>query len=126
MTTTLINQAFTNLLAPITIIKYVGQTDLSFCTRFREHLRDYRYKTGNSKFVQHLHEHNHSFGPINSVMDILQIVGKGAMMDTLERYHIYKITNFGTQINDKSTATCNILFNTLIRQTYLEGIPNHV
>ena len=103
--------------------KYVGQTDRSFRTRFREHLWDYRYKTGNSKFAQYLHEHDHSFGPINSVMDILQIVGKGAMMDTLERYHIYKITNLGTQINDKSTATCNILFNTLIRHDVPRGHP---
>ena len=78
---------------------------------------------GNSKFAQHLHEHNHSFGPVNSVMDILQIVGKGTMMDTLERYHIYKITNSGTQIIDKSTATSNILFNTLIRHDVLRGHP---
>ena len=93
----------------------MGQIGHSFHTRFREHLRDYRYQMGNSKFAQHLHEHNHSFGPVNSVMDILQIVGKGTMMDTLERYHIYKITNRGTQIIDKSTATSNILFDTLIR-----------
>ena len=33
---------------------YVGQTVRSFRTRFREHLREYRYKTGNSKFAQHL------------------------------------------------------------------------
>ena len=94
---------------------YVGQTGRSFCTRFREQLRDYRYKTGNSKFAQHFREQNHSFGPINSVMDVLQILKKGTMMDTLERYHIYKVTNLGNQINDKSTTTCNILFDTLLR-----------
>ena len=99
----------------------MGQTERSFRTRFREHLRDYRYMTGNSKFAQHLHEYNHSFGPVNSVMGILQIVGKGAIMDTLERYRIYKITNLGAQINDESTATCNILFNTLIRHDVPRG-----
>ena len=57
---------------------------------------------------------------MNSVMDILHAVGKGAMMDTLERYHIYKTTNLGTQINDKNTASYNILFDT----TYLEDIPS--
>ena len=99
----------------------MGQTERSFRTRFREHLWDYRYKMGNSKFAQHLREHNHSFGPINSAMDILQVVGKGAMMDTLERYHVYKITNLRAQINDKSTATCNILFDTLIRHDVPRG-----
>ena len=101
----------------------MGKTGRSFRTRFREHLRDYRYKTGNSKFAQHLHEHNHSFGQINSVMDILQVVGKDAMMDTLERYHIYKITNLGTQINDKNTGSYNILFDTLIRHDVPRGHP---
>ena len=57
---------------------------------------------------------------MNSVMDILHAVGKGAMMDTLERCHIYKINNIGTEINDKNTASYNILFDT----TYLEGIPS--
>lgn len=86
--------------------------------RFREHIRDYRYRTGNSKFALHLHEYNHTFGPINSVMEKLHLVGKGAMMDNLERYHIYKIRNLGTQINDKNTASYIILFDT----RYLEGI----
>ena len=102
---------------------YVGQTVRSFRTRFREHLRDYRYKTGNSKFAQHLREQNHSFHPINSVMDLLEILKKGAMMDTLERYHIYKVTNLENQINDKSTATCNILFDTLLRHDVPRGLP---
>ena len=103
--------------------KYVGQTGRSFRTRFREHLRDYRYKTGNSKFAQHLQEHNHSFGPLNSFMDILQVIGKGVMMDTFERYHIYKIGNLGTQIHDKNTASCKILFDSLIRHDVPRGHP---
>ena len=63
------------------------------------------------------------FGPIASVMDVLQVLKKGAMMDTLERYHIYKATSLGNQINDKSTATCNILFDTLLHHDVPRGRP---
>ena len=91
--------------------------------RFREHLRDYKYRTGHSKFAQHLQDSNHSFGPIDTVMDILHVIKKGAMMDTLERYHIYRITSLGTQINDRNTASHNMLFDTLIQHEIPRGHP---
>ena len=80
--------------------KYIGQMGRSFCVRYGEHLRDYKFRTGNSKFAQHLHDCNHAFGPINTVMDILYTIKKGAMMDTLGKYHIYRVTSLGTQINE--------------------------
>ena len=36
--------------------QYVGQTGRSFRTRYREHLRDFKYNSGNSKYEQHLIE----------------------------------------------------------------------
>jgi len=32
------------------------------------------------------------FGPLEYIMDIVHITTKGKMMDTLERYHIYRET----------------------------------
>ena len=82
-------------------------------------------KMVNSKFAQHLNDNNHSFGPTEKVMNVLHPIRKGTMMDTLEKYHIYKATKLGTQINDKNTMLHNMLFNTLIYDTTrLEGIPN--
>jgi hypothetical protein len=104
-------------------MKYIGQTGKSFRVRFREHLRDYKYRTGNSKFAQHLQDYNHSFGPIDTVMDVLHVIKKGAMMETLERYHIYRVTNLGTQINDKNTASHNTLFDMLIQHEVPRGHP---
>jgi hypothetical protein len=83
--------------------------------RYCEHLRDYKYQTGNSSFTQHLDDYNHSFGPIEKIMTILHIIKKGTMMDTLEKYHIYKATKLETQINDKNTMLHNMLFDTLIQ-----------
>ena len=93
---------------------YVGQTGRSFRTRFREHARDFKYRTGNSKFAQHLIDQSHSFGSIDSIMGILHVVRKGAMMDTMERFQIYKATSMGIQINDRSTVGSNVLFDTVL------------
>ena len=104
-------------------MKYIGQTGRSFRMRFREHLHEYTYQTGNSKFTQHLLDYNHSFGRIDTVMDILRVIKKGAVMDTLERYHIYRVTSLGTQINDRNTASHNTLFDTLIQREVPRGHP---
>ena len=102
---------------------YIGQTGSSFRMRFQEHLRDYKYRTGNSKFAQNLHDHNHSFGPIDTVLDVLHVIKKGAMMVTLERYRIHRITSLGAQINDRNTASRNMLFDTLIQHEVPRGHP---
>jgi hypothetical protein len=49
------------------------------------------------------------------------------MMNTLEKFHIYKLTKLGIQINDKSTATHNILFDTLLRHEWhrWHPVPRH-
>jgi len=36
-------------------------------------------------------------------------------MDTIERYHIYKETKNGTQINDKNTVKPNRIYETIIQ-----------
>jgi hypothetical protein len=56
-------------------------------------------------------------------MDILQIIRKGTMMDTLEKYHIHRITNLGTQINDRDTTSRNPRFDTLLQHALHRGHP---
>jgi hypothetical protein len=111
------------LTCPDCSMKYIGQTGRSFRKRYQEHLRDYKYRTGNSKFAQHLANHNHAFGPINKTLKVLKIVGKGAYMDTLEKYHIHRITSKGLRINDRSTMSRNLLFDTLVQYTTHRGHP---
>ena len=41
---------------------------------------------------------------MEDIMDIVHITNKGTMMDTLERYYIYKETKSNNQINDKLTV----------------------
>ncbi len=101
-------------------MKYVGQRGRPLRVRYREHFRDFKFGNGNSKFAQNLIEHKHSIGPIDKITHTFHFVNKGSMLDTLEKDHIYRITNLGSQINDRNTVVHNILFDTIP----IEGIPN--
>jgi hypothetical protein len=71
--------------------KYIGQTDRPFHIRFHEHFREYKYGNNKSKFAQLL-DNKHSTGNMENIMDILYITSKGKMLNTLEKFHIYKET----------------------------------
>jgi hypothetical protein len=96
--------------------RYVGQTGRSFHVRFREHYRDYKYANNKSKFAQHIIEEGDAFGPMNDIMDIVHIASKGRMLDTVERFYIYRETKLRTQINDKLTVQSNPIFEALIQK----------
>jgi hypothetical protein len=46
-------------------------------------------------------------------MTILHNIGKGAHMNTLERFHIYEISKQGMHLNDTFTDIANPIFETL-------------
>jgi hypothetical protein len=48
-------------------------------------------------------------------MMILHNIGKGAHMNTLEKFHIYEITKQGMHLSDTFTDMTNPIFNTLIQ-----------
>jgi len=55
-------------------------------------------------------------------MDIIHITNKGRMMDTIEKYYIYRETKLNNQINDKLTVQPNIMFETLVQQDTHRGL----
>ena len=85
--------------------------------RFREHHRDYKYANNKSKFAQHVLEEGHDFGPMEDIMEIIHIANKGRLLDTLERFHMYRETQLGSQINDKLTTQSNPIFEAIIQNT---------
>jgi hypothetical protein len=95
--------------------KYVGQNGRPFHVRFREHYRDYKYANNKSKFAQHVIEEGHAFGPTDNIMDIIHIANKGRMLDTLEKFYIYRETQLGNQINDKLTVQANPTFEAIVQ-----------
>jgi hypothetical protein len=96
-------------------MKYIGETGYPFSIRFAEHFRDYKYNSNKSKFAQYLLGNKHSIGPIDYIMEILYRNNKGKLMDTREKYHIYKETQLNNQINDKNTIKPNIIFDIIVQ-----------
>jgi hypothetical protein len=96
----------------------------SFRTRFQEHLRDLKYNNQKSKFAQHLLDKQHSMDRMENTMDIIHITSKGKMIDTIEKYYIYREIKLNNQINDKLTVQPNIIFKTLVRLDPHRGLCN--
>jgi len=84
---------------------YVGQTGRSFTQRFKEHKNAFRSNINTSNYAKHALEHSHPFGPIHETMQILQCQGKGAHLNTIERYFIYKEFSKNNHLNDEFNIT---------------------
>ena len=93
----------------------VGQTDRNFATRFREHKNGFGTASRSSNFAKHLIEHTHSFGPIHSIMQILQLQNKRTHLNTLEPFHIYTEYTSNNHLNDDITVSPNKIFDTLVK-----------
>ena len=112
------------LKCPTCEMKYIGQTGRPFKTRFQEHLRDFKYNNRKSKFAQHLLDTQHSMDEMENTMDVIHITNKGRMMNTIERYYIYRETKLNNQINDRLTVQPNVIFETLVQQETHRGQGN--
>ena len=115
------NNGVYQLKCPTCQKKYTGQTGRPFRVRFHEHYNDYKYKNNKSKFAQHIIGEGHAFGPMIDIMDIVHIEKKGRMLNTLEKYHIYRETYNGNQINEKLTVQKNPIFEALIQHNPHRG-----
>jgi len=75
--------------------------------RFRDPFNDYKYANNSSNFAQLVIDEGRTFGPINDVVDTIHTANKGIMLDTLEKFYIYKETQSGNQLSDKLTVQKN-------------------
>jgi hypothetical protein len=57
--------------------KYAGQRRRTFKTRFKEHIRDIKYKGQNCKFAQHMLDTKHEYQTMEKAMILLHIEQKG-------------------------------------------------
>jgi len=47
-------------------------------------------------------------------MDVIHTTSKGKMLDTVEKFYIYKETRINKQTNNKFTVKLNVVFEILI------------
>jgi hypothetical protein len=99
------------------------QTDRPFSFRLRKNFQDYKYANSKSKFTEHVLDHHHSFGPMNTTMDILHLISKRTMMNTLKRFHIYNETNRDNQINEPHIVKPNSIVDSIIHLNSDQGLP---
>ena len=57
-------------------------------------------------------------------METVHVTNKGQMMDTLEKFYIFRETKINDQINDRMTVKSNIIFETIVRNGPYRGLPN--
>jgi hypothetical protein len=77
--------------------KYIGRTGRAFNTRCKEHIYDIRSKNSNSGYANHILNTGHTYGPIDDVMEIVEMGKKGKYLNTLK----------------------NIAFIELVKKTYI-------
>jgi len=53
----------------------------------------YKYQNQNSRSVQHLQENHHLIGPLDSIMEVVQVNNKSSVMNILEKFCIYRDPN---------------------------------
>jgi len=105
--------------------KYIGQTGRPFRVRFREHYNDYKYAHNTSKFAKHVIEEDHSFGPMNEIMEVVHVAKKSKILDTLEEFYIYRETKHSNQINEKLTMQPNPIFEALVQHSPHRELQHH-
>ena len=54
----------------------------------------------------------------------IYISSKGKIMDTLEKYYVFRETKLNNQINDKLTIKQNIILDTIVRYDHHRGLPD--
>jgi len=96
---------------------YTRQTGRPVRVRYREHYNDFKYANNRSTFAHHVINEGHSFGPMDEIMNVIHFERKGRMLDTLEKFYIYRETKNGNQINDRLTVQSNPIFETIVKHS---------
>jgi len=61
---------------------------------------------------------------MKDIMDTVHVTNKGRLMDTLEKFNIFRETKLDNQINDKLTVKPNIIFDVIIHNDPQRGIKS--
>jgi hypothetical protein len=87
-------------------------------------LRDFKHGISKSSFAHHLLDNGHSIGPTENIMETIHVTNKDQMMDTLEKFYIFRETKLNNPINDKLRVKPNIIFDVIVRNDPHRGIPD--
>jgi hypothetical protein len=66
-------------------------------------------------YAKHLLENQHTLQPIQKCMSILHSTGKGPLLNTLEKFYIYRETLKDNKLSDKNTVASNFIVDAVLR-----------
>jgi hypothetical protein len=98
-------------------LRYVGQTGRTFKIRYKEQIQAIRNNNSNSGYSSHILNTGHTYGTITDTMDIIRKGKKGRHLNTLEKYHIYKVSKTNIHLNDTHNEAHNLIFQ-VMHETY--------
>jgi hypothetical protein len=94
-------------------LKYTGQTVRTFNIIYKKHIHDITSNNSSSGYSSHILNTGHTYGTICDTMDIITTRRKGKHLNTLENYHIYRISKDNLHMNDTYNDTHKPIFETL-------------
>ena len=59
---------------------------------------------------------------MENIMHVTHLTNKGKMLDTLEKFYIYRETEANNQINDKLSVQNNAVFETIVYEDPYRGL----
>jgi hypothetical protein len=93
-------------------LKYIRQTGRTLNIRYKEHIQAIRNNTSNSGYSNQILNTGRAYGTITDTMAIIKTGRKGKHLNTLEKYHIYRISKDNLHMNDTYIDTYNTIFET--------------
>jgi hypothetical protein len=81
--------------------------------KYKENHPSFRNNNTSPKFTQRLPEDRHTFGPMDSIMDILSFNRKGIHLDITERFYIYREATVNNQFKGQHTICSNKILKTI-------------
>jgi hypothetical protein len=83
---------------------------------YKEHIQAIRINNSNSGYSNHMLNTGHAYGTITDTMDIIKTGRKGKHLNTLEKYHICRISKDNLHMNDTYIDTYETLHELYTRQ----------
>jgi hypothetical protein len=81
--------------------------------RYKEHMHAIRNNSSSSGYSDHILNKGNMYVTVRDIVDNRRTGRKGRHLNTLEKYHIYKISSNNLRMNDTHIETHNPIFQTL-------------
>jgi diphthamide synthase subunit DPH2 len=97
-----------------------------FNIRYKEHIHDISSINSKSGYSNHILNTGYTYRTIHDTTDVITMGRNGKHLNTLERYHIYKISKDNLHMNDTYNDTHNPIFKILHKISAHTHPPSYV